>query len=1030
MPLISPFGASRPHTTGSHMGADYSSPIGTPIYSNISGTVTRISETGNYGVRVEIRGADGNIYELAHLDATPLSNGDTVSSGTLVAYSGNSGNAINTQPHTHYEVRPGDGSGTGPHKTADPESTGAYEKFGVGAPGNTMRDGPNAKKFEKVEGYDPKRPEASGAKAGGKPGAKGPAKGAGGKGGAGGCIQGSMPGTVAAGVTAGLMQGKGLAANAAMTAAMGALSGGPMGAIQGAMGAGMGAITGQISGALNSAMGSISGAVGGALSGLGANLAPGLTGALGGAFQNALNIGAGQLMAPLTSIMSNPLNLINVAQQISSKGGIEGFAKAIGANMVGNFVGGSINNLFNNVAMAAGASSIAKNIVGSVAEGMGARFGSVAGGYGPLIKNMEGLLTYGISTIGNNIGAVAAAMIKTGKWDTSNLTRLMQPSNIAVQILSKGLGDVTGLTQALANNNVPLANLDSPLNDAAVKAILANTTSTAALNAVVNTFGVQVGITNLAQLTDMTHMFGADVVSGMGVNNFSDLGKAFIEGEIIQTETFDEIGVAFAQIESARDLNHVIQMPTPMHQPSADLLLDTWGYGSGTFGEVNLADCLGSATGHVHEDTVPVMVDRIQWLSEQPEAERYFELTNILNDLFAGQYFANSEEGGGDGEEPSTTQTIVIPDIGEFTTLDDAVIAIIAEIEAELQGLVNSSNPDIVQAIQDCNDAHDASTAQVLREIHFWSQFDHNILEPTKVTPLDAYTNMMTITEYALQTGYGNAADCIERLCTDDFYGDSIKALMIQTRNAQVAEGLGINTDKFYLPNSLYYTNPLEYFQEMYTTSQPETSIYQQVSFDQYPTTIDDLVDMEVTDLLTMEGYDEELATPYAYEAYSDLLWKNAPEGPKYQIGATAVGNAIDRNMRIVGDKVEIIDLNSNAVPLGTISSLGLDNFNESDFLAIMYDIVNKILYGNIATSKFTNPFYTDELIQEAAGILGSVTAGNVDELQNTNVGSGPLSSFLSNLATQFRGIDTVNDTRRDRNDPLIWGSTGPGYRL
>ena len=118
--LISPFGSARPNTTGTHMGADYGAPIGTPIYNNEPMTVGRITDSGNYGKRVELTDSNGVVYQHAHLNSFgDIQTGQQIPAGTKIGEVGDTGNARGGAPHDHFEARDG---GNGPYGTNDPES--------------------------------------------------------------------------------------------------------------------------------------------------------------------------------------------------------------------------------------------------------------------------------------------------------------------------------------------------------------------------------------------------------------------------------------------------------------------------------------------------------------------------------------------------------------------------------------------------------------------------------------------------------------------------------------------------------------------------------------------------------------------------------------------------------------------------------------------------------------------------------------------------------------------------------------------
>ncbi len=94
----------------SHNGIDYTTGMNTPVFAADSGMVTfegwgqnNSWMTGMAGICVLIKHA--NIYTgYAHLSSTTISNGQQVSKGQLIGYTGRTGAA--TGPHLHFEVLP------------------------------------------------------------------------------------------------------------------------------------------------------------------------------------------------------------------------------------------------------------------------------------------------------------------------------------------------------------------------------------------------------------------------------------------------------------------------------------------------------------------------------------------------------------------------------------------------------------------------------------------------------------------------------------------------------------------------------------------------------------------------------------------------------------------------------------------------------------------------------------------------------------------------------------------------------------
>ena len=97
-----------------HQGVDMISSIGTPVVAVVDGVATPgTNELG--GNTVSLVGADGNRYYYAHLDHWNTTG--QVTRGTVIAYVGQTGNAILSVPHLHFEIHPGGGAAVNPYPT-------------------------------------------------------------------------------------------------------------------------------------------------------------------------------------------------------------------------------------------------------------------------------------------------------------------------------------------------------------------------------------------------------------------------------------------------------------------------------------------------------------------------------------------------------------------------------------------------------------------------------------------------------------------------------------------------------------------------------------------------------------------------------------------------------------------------------------------------------------------------------------------------------------------------------------------------
>ena len=86
-----------------HNGLDFGVVVGTPVESTMDGEVTYAGwNNQGYGNLVIVQNGEYKTY-YAHLSSIPVSVGDSVTAGSTIGLSGNTGNS--TGPHLHYEIR-------------------------------------------------------------------------------------------------------------------------------------------------------------------------------------------------------------------------------------------------------------------------------------------------------------------------------------------------------------------------------------------------------------------------------------------------------------------------------------------------------------------------------------------------------------------------------------------------------------------------------------------------------------------------------------------------------------------------------------------------------------------------------------------------------------------------------------------------------------------------------------------------------------------------------------------------------------
>ncbi len=103
-----------------HEGCDVFAAFGTPVRAPVDG-VARIKTSTLGGLTISVYQPDGTFFYLAHLSgiADGLVDGQSVSTGDVVGFVGNSGNAAGGPPHLHFGIYPQGGGAVPPKPYLD-----------------------------------------------------------------------------------------------------------------------------------------------------------------------------------------------------------------------------------------------------------------------------------------------------------------------------------------------------------------------------------------------------------------------------------------------------------------------------------------------------------------------------------------------------------------------------------------------------------------------------------------------------------------------------------------------------------------------------------------------------------------------------------------------------------------------------------------------------------------------------------------------------------------------------------------------
>jgi len=103
------FGAARA-VIGAHQGNDCFAAFGSPVLAVADGTLNRVGTLPISGNRLWLKTDRGDAFFYAHLSAfgPEAVSGRRVKAGTLLGFTGNTGDAEPTPPHVHFEIHPND----------------------------------------------------------------------------------------------------------------------------------------------------------------------------------------------------------------------------------------------------------------------------------------------------------------------------------------------------------------------------------------------------------------------------------------------------------------------------------------------------------------------------------------------------------------------------------------------------------------------------------------------------------------------------------------------------------------------------------------------------------------------------------------------------------------------------------------------------------------------------------------------------------------------------------------------------------
>jgi Peptidase family M23 len=94
-----------------HQGIDIFAAMGTRLVAVQDGTVDTLNDGGLGGISLHVTNERGDYFYYAHLSgyALGVQEGMPVRAGDVIGYVGNTGDAVTTPPHLHFEIHPAGG---------------------------------------------------------------------------------------------------------------------------------------------------------------------------------------------------------------------------------------------------------------------------------------------------------------------------------------------------------------------------------------------------------------------------------------------------------------------------------------------------------------------------------------------------------------------------------------------------------------------------------------------------------------------------------------------------------------------------------------------------------------------------------------------------------------------------------------------------------------------------------------------------------------------------------------------------------
>jgi hypothetical protein len=544
------------------------------------------------------------------------------------------------------------------------------------------------------------------------------------------------------GAVASMTAGLGLSIPSALTQATAIFQNSPLisqaaGIIQQA-----GAITAQATQLINNPLSQLTPLVSSSVTGLGSS--------------NVFNALSGRLPAPIAQVLGGQNIISNaissVADQVFAGGDLARFSNifntvqgAIGTaqglsqslNQVQNQLFGNSRNIIGNIGNifedVAGmsidtlAGGLIQNLIGDQSQVLQTLLGNQVtpfAAFGSVYNDFNSMVTQGLGSVTNNINFLGQDLQTLGNLaNLQDLLRIGSPGQIIEQLaLSGSRAVVENIAGGLVRNNVSLADINSPEYDDLALELLGSVKDRALINDAFEKLNIQrpnSSVESLASLTDKNVLFPRS----KDFNNFNNLNEISLHLAVCGAQGFDsleQLGSLLTSMESVATEDSVKEFVTPVSNDEISQLRNSLSPTSEYSGDNDLtvADFIGTAAGYRHSETLPLMKELLDDLNNDAITLNYRLLNTLLSETLDGDYTT-----GSDVIVPNTAGYV----FGTYSTLDNAVSAIVNAIESELDVIESTASGETLIKLRKLQSYHDEISHQLFKEHKLRQSYGINI---------------------------------------------------------------------------------------------------------------------------------------------------------------------------------------------------------------------------------------------------------------------------------------------------------------